>query len=111
MQNDQHRLLQSPAVILIDPKYPHNVGAAIRACSCFDVKSLVWTGDRVNPAKCERLPREERMKGYKRVDFRNHQKPFDVFPKDVVPVCVEVFENSEPLTVFDIRRTRSTFRA
>jgi tRNA(Leu) C34 or U34 (ribose-2'-O)-methylase TrmL len=93
--------IESPAVILIDPKYPHNVGAAIRACSCFDVKSLVWTGERVNPAKYERLPREERMKGYKRVDFRSHQRPFELCARDAVPVCVEVFENSEPLTTFD----------
>jgi tRNA(Leu) C34 or U34 (ribose-2'-O)-methylase TrmL len=95
-------LMETPAVVLIDPKYPHNVGATIRACSCFDIKSLVWTGERVNPAKYERLPREERMKGYKRVDFRNHQRPFDLFAKDSVPVCVEVFESSEPLTLFDM---------
>lgn len=93
--------MDAPGVVIIDPKYAHNVGAAIRACSCFGVKSLVWTGERVNPAKYERLPREERMKGYKRVEFRNHQRPFELFPKDCVPVCVEVFESSEPLTTFD----------
>jgi tRNA(Leu) C34 or U34 (ribose-2'-O)-methylase TrmL len=93
--------LQIPGVIMIDPKFPHNVGAAIRACSCFGVNSLVWTGSRVNPAKYERLPREERIKGYKRVDFQNNDRPFDLFPKDCVPVCVEVFENSEPLTIFE----------
>ncbi|PYX93125.1 MAG: hypothetical protein DMG67_05040 [Acidobacteria bacterium] len=27
--------MEAPAVIIIDPKYPHNVGAAIRACACF----------------------------------------------------------------------------
>jgi hypothetical protein len=36
-----------PAVILIDPKYPHNVGAALRSCSCFGLKQLWWTGTRV----------------------------------------------------------------
>jgi len=93
--------METPAVILIDPKYPHNVGGTIRACSCFDIKSLVWTGERVNPAKYERLPREERMKGYKRVEFRNHQRPFELFAKEATPVCVEVFESSEPLTTFE----------
>jgi tRNA(Leu) C34 or U34 (ribose-2'-O)-methylase TrmL len=93
--------LKSPAIVLIDPKYPHNVGAAIRACSCFAVDSLVWTGERVNPSKYSRLPREERMKGYRHVDFRNHSRPFDLLPKDCVPVCVEVYDNSEPLTTFD----------
>jgi tRNA C32,U32 (ribose-2'-O)-methylase TrmJ len=38
---------QPPAVALIDPKYPHNVGAALRACSCWGVGQLWWTGDRV----------------------------------------------------------------
>ena len=55
----------------------------------------------MNPSKYERLPREERMKGYKRVDFRNHDRPFDVLPQDCVPVCVEVFDSSEPLTTFE----------
>lgn len=93
--------METPAVILIDPKYAHNVAATIRACSCFDISSLIWTGDRVNPSKYERLPREERMKGYKRVDFRNHPRPFELLGNQVVPVCVEVFENSEPLTTFE----------
>ena len=93
--------MEVPAVVIIDPKYPHNVAAAIRACACFEVKSLIWTGERVNPAKYSRLPREERMKGYKHVDFRNDERPFELLPKDCVPVCVEVFENSEPLTTFE----------
>lgn len=93
--------MDAPAIVLIDPKYPHNVGAAIRACSCFEVNSLVWTGQRVNPAKYERLPREERMKGYKRVEFRNNDKPLELFDKNCVPVCVEVFDSSEPLTTFE----------
>jgi len=37
----------TPSVILINPKYPHNVGAALRACSCFDIAQLWWTGERV----------------------------------------------------------------
>jgi len=30
-----------PAVVLINPKYAHNVGAAVRACSCWGVRQLV----------------------------------------------------------------------
>lgn len=73
-------MLQTPGVVLIDPKYPHNVGATIRACSCFGVESLVWTGSRIDLSKYRRLPREERMKGYREVKFGNHQRPFDLFP-------------------------------
>jgi tRNA C32,U32 (ribose-2'-O)-methylase TrmJ len=28
---------QTPAIVMIDPKYPHNVGAALRAASCFGI--------------------------------------------------------------------------
>lgn len=92
-------MLRAPGIVLIDPKFPHNVGATIRACSCFGVESLVWTGSRIELSKYERLPREERMKGYKSVHFINHARPFELF-RDVTPVCVEVYENSEPLTTF-----------
>ena len=85
---------------MINPKFPHNVGTTIRACSCFGVESLVWTGLRVDPSKYRRLPREERMKGYKSVVFSNNQRPFYLF-EDFTPVWVEVFEHSEPLTTFE----------
>lgn len=39
------------------------------------------------------------MKGYKSVHFVNHARPLELFV-DVTPVCVEVYENSEPLTTF-----------
>jgi len=68
------------AIILINPKYPHNVAAAIRACSCFGINDLFWTGDRVDPSEYERLPREERMKGYKDVTWKRSDKPFHLIP-------------------------------
>src|SRR5271166_6133658 len=83
---------QFPAVILIDPKYPHNVGAALRSCSCFGLKQLWWTGTRVkiDPVKGERLPREERMKGYKEVALLPCEQPLDYFADlPAVPVAVE----------------------
>jgi tRNA(Leu) C34 or U34 (ribose-2'-O)-methylase TrmL len=91
-----------PGVILIDPKYVHNVAAAIRAASCFDITRLVWTGFRVDLSGLDRLPREERMKGYRDVVW-NHDpadKPFRFFAPGVTPVCVELLEKSEPLTTF-----------
>ena len=60
-------MLRAPGFVLIDPKFSHNVGATIRACSCFGIESLVWTESRIELSKYERLPREERMKGYKSV--------------------------------------------
>lgn len=92
-----------PGLILVDPKYVHNVAAAIRAASCFDVTRLVWTGSRIDLSPLERLPREERMKGYKDVVWTHDKqdKPFRFFSRDVTPVCVELLENSEPLTTFE----------
>ena len=93
----------TPSVVLVNPKYPHNVGAALKACSCFALKQLWWTGGRVtvDPVKGERLPREERMKGYKHVAMCPHERPLDCFPASAVPVAVEVRPNSECLTVFE----------
>ena len=93
-------MLRAPGVVLIDPKFPHNVGGTIRACSCFGLQSLVWTGSRVDVSKYSRLPREERMKGYKSVSFLNAQRPLDLF-QNYTSVCVEVYEQSEPLTTFE----------
>ena len=97
----------TPSIIMFNPKYDHNVGAAVRACSCFDAKLILWTGNRVSlpeDAKTEgkkyRLPREERMKGYNNVKLVKDEYPFNRFGKDVTPVAVEVRENAEQLPYF-----------
>ena len=92
-----------PGLILVNPKYLHNIAAAIRAASCFDVTQLVWTGSRIDISPLERLPREERMKGYKDVVWTHDKrdKPLAFFRSDVAPVCVELLEHSEPLTTFE----------
>jgi tRNA(Leu) C34 or U34 (ribose-2'-O)-methylase TrmL len=91
--------MQTPGTILINPKSPHNVGKALRAASVFGVKSLVWTGARVDLSQYDRLPREERMKGYPAAEFCMNDRPFDLFPGGV-PVCVELLESAECLTTF-----------
>ena len=40
------RCIDPPAVVLCDPKYPHNVGAVLRVCSCFGIPHLLWSGER-----------------------------------------------------------------
>jgi tRNA(Leu) C34 or U34 (ribose-2'-O)-methylase TrmL len=97
------KLSAGPGLILVDPKYLHKIAAAIRAASCFDVTRLVWTGSRIDLSPLERLPREERMKGYKDVVWTHDKldKPFRYFLPDVTPVCAELLEKSEPLTTFE----------
>lgn len=94
---------ETPSILLVNPKYPHNVGAALRACSCFGVKQLWFTGDRVSldPKRGYRLPREERMKGYKDVELIQFDYPFDQFGRGVTPVALEVRQNSEMLPEFE----------
>ena len=91
----------APAVALVDPKFPHNVGAAVRAASCYGVRQVWFSGDRVrlDGAKGQRLPREERMRGYKEVEVRHADQFFDAF-EDAVPVAVELRRNAESLIDF-----------
>lgn len=93
----------TPAVALWNPKYPHNVGAAVRAASCFGAKTVLFSGDRipVDKGKGSRLPREERMKGYYDVVIVNDDHFFNRFSRNVVPVAVEVRKHSESLPMFE----------
>jgi tRNA(Leu) C34 or U34 (ribose-2'-O)-methylase TrmL len=96
----------TPAVLMYNPKYGHNVGAAVRACSCFDSSLLLFTGNRIfddvnrKSKKGYRIPREERMKGYKDVRIYNDDYPFNRFGSEVTPVAVEVRQNAEMLPNF-----------
>ena len=94
---------RAPAIALIDPKYPHNVGMVVRLASCYGLRQVWFTGDRVslNPARGERLPREERMKGYRDVEMIHYEHVFDQFPAGTVPVAVEVRAKSELLHTFE----------
>jgi tRNA(Leu) C34 or U34 (ribose-2'-O)-methylase TrmL len=95
-----HHFGELPAILLVNPKYPHNVGAVLRACSCYGIKQLWFTGSRVQILDTtERLPREERMRDYADVELIHADKFTNSFDS-VVPVSVEVRENSENLVNF-----------
>ena len=92
----------TPAIALVNPKYPRNVGTALRAASCFGIKQLWFSGNRVSltPSPGYRLPREERMRGYRDVELRHFEYFFDEFP-NATPVAVELRPNAESLTLFE----------
>jgi tRNA(Leu) C34 or U34 (ribose-2'-O)-methylase TrmL len=92
---------RAPAIVLVNPKFPHNVGAAVRAASCYGIEQVWFTGDRVQLAgeRRYRLPREERMRGYQEVELRHYDQPFDAFAA-AVPVAVELRRNAESLIEF-----------
>lgn len=91
------------AILLYNPKYPHNVGQAIRAASCFGIEKLYIWGDRVelegNKAKGYRLPREERMHGRYDVELIKTNRPFDL-EKNSVPVAIELVPGAQSLPWF-----------
>ena len=93
---------RAPAVVLVDPKFPHNVGAAVRAASCYGIGQVWFSGDRVQLVgeRRFRLPREERMRGYQDVELRHSDQPFDAFDATAVPVAVELRRNAESLIDF-----------
>jgi len=93
----------APAVVLSDPRYPHNVGAAVRAASCFGAKQVWLTGRRVAEKvwDAKRIPREERMKGFSDVDLILEDRPFDYFGPEITPVGVELLDGAENLYAFE----------
>jgi len=92
-----------PAVAMINPKNPYNVGAALRAASCFGIPQVWFTGSRVTLGLKgqKRLPREERMKGYRDVELRHFDNFFDQYDDNVVPVAIELRHNAEALPKFE----------
>jgi len=91
----------APAVALVNPRSKHNVAKVVRSASCFGVRQVWWTGDRVRMGGERRLPREERMKGWRDVEYRHFDRFLDQFDRDVVPVCVELRPDAEPLPGFE----------
>lgn len=91
------------AVALWDPKYSFNVAQAVRIASCYGVPQVWFSGNRVplEGSKKERLPREERMKGYKEVEICHGDYFFNAFSRDVVPVAVELTPTSENMLYFE----------
>jgi tRNA(Leu) C34 or U34 (ribose-2'-O)-methylase TrmL len=112
-------------ILLLDPKYPHNVGSIVRAAACYGVAQVWWTGDRVSsalavtgegvgtnstlgrgstiPKRVGRLPREERLRDYQAVDWRQltSARPFDRIPSGMTPVAVEFDQGAEKLPDFE----------
>jgi len=103
-------------IVLLDyPRFPHNVGSALRACALLGAQHLLWTGDRVpdpdNWPEGARLPREERMRCYARTRMTNLPGP-DVLTRpiqhvisspgyyDLIPVCIEISDTAENLIDF-----------
>lgn len=93
----------TPSIVLINPKTAFNVSMIVRLASAYGLQQVWYTGDRISIdlKKYPRLPREERMKGYKDVDIIQYDFPLEMFGREITPVAVEVRDNSSPLHIFD----------
>lgn len=92
----------APAVVLINPKTANNAGMVLRLASAYGIGQVWFTGARVSQEirQIGRIPREERMKGYKDVELYNYEYPLEQF-RGATPVAVEVRDNSTPLHLFE----------
>lgn len=93
----------TPSIVLINPKYPHNVGAVVRACSCFGITQIRLTGDRVveEVRAAARIPREERMRDYQEVSMVMDERPLSRLPEGATPVAIELVPGAENLMEFE----------
>lgn len=91
--------VKPPAVLLERPKYNYNLGNTIRALACTGVFELYWTGDRIEFES--RLPREERLSGYRDVKWQNILlDSFNSIAQGRVPIAVEARDNFQSLVHF-----------
>jgi tRNA(Leu) C34 or U34 (ribose-2'-O)-methylase TrmL len=91
-----------PSLVMCDPRDPFNVGAAVRAASCFGIPQVWVTGQRCAEKVWgqKRIPREERIKGFQDVDILLDDHSLAYF-SDAVPIAVELLPNSENLLAFE----------
>ena len=93
----------APAIVLHEPKYPHNVGQIVRLASAYGIAQVWYSGERIREALGSRLPREERMRRYQDVTLINHPDPLARLCPAVpqaCPVAVELRPNAESLVDF-----------
>lgn len=93
----------APAILLVDPRFARNVATAVRGASAYGLSQVWFTGRRVgyDIQGLGRLPREERMRGYREVEILHSDRPFDRFPAGTVPVAIEVKPDAEHLFEFE----------
>ena len=87
------------SVVLINPKYPANLGGVLRACACWNAKNLYYTGKRVI-SDTERLPRELRMHEYKSIHVCQTEKPIEA-TRLSTPVAVEFDDRFNDIVDFE----------
>ncbi len=83
------------AVGLHQPKFAGNIGATMRAASCYGAALVVVSGQRF---KKEAL---DTSCAWKHIPVLEVDDPFDGMPVECVPVAVEILPDAEPLMQFN----------
>ncbi len=94
--------MTAPAIVLANPKYPHNVGQVFRMAADYLIGEIWVCGQRIKDAtdSLGRIPREERLRGYRDVRLIWDENPLSKLPSDCTPVAVEFRPNAENLYDF-----------
>jgi tRNA C32,U32 (ribose-2'-O)-methylase TrmJ len=95
-----------PSIVLVNPKFSANVVNVHRLAACFGAPQVWCTGNRVaqdmGQRRRTRLPPEERMRGFGRVDLIWCERAVDVFcAAEARVVGVEIVEAARSLLEFD----------
>ncbi|MBS1722507.1 MAG: hypothetical protein JSS66_05810 [Armatimonadetes bacterium] len=91
------------SIVLVGTKFPHNVGMVLRLAACHGIGQVWTTGQRIwnEVDALDRVPREERIKGYRDVQLVWHPEPLPPLAADATPIAVEFRPNSECLFDFE----------
>lgn len=86
------------AVVALDnPKFPENIGAALRACGCYSVDMFILGGKRPNSSsKLGRL-KTDTQKAWRHIPCIITDDLFDVMPYDCVPIAVDMVDGAVEL--------------
>ncbi len=79
---------------LDNPKSPHNVGSAMRACGVYGAAQCYFTGKRY--AKAKQFITDP-QKHYRHIPLTYTEDLYDVIPYDCVPVAIEIDPNAKVL--------------
>ena len=91
------------AIGLYQPKYSVNIGSVLRACACYGVSLLAYTGCRFERSKAP----TDTSKWYRHMPMQHVDDLFNVIPYDCIPVAVEIREDA--ISLFDYKHPPRAF--
>lgn len=88
---------QDVTICLTNPKSPTNVGGVLRACGCFGIQRILYTGNRYNIAKQYATDTQNVQED---IGLEHTEDFIGELPAGAQLVCVELAEGATPLPEF-----------